>query len=168
MAPLLRFPKNPRRVTALAAVVGLATIVAPAVMAAPASAGKSTSNCAPPSSIVTSYPTPAPAYSVTARNYGIEKGKAKIFWKVPNTDWPSGYQLWMVILGSEGRCSKAAVNKPGNGCVKTAGKKGYSCILTRLPSGDTEFTVALWYQQKNSSASGPIAYSPPSNTVDVS
>lgn len=167
MLRLSPFSTSPLTVSTLAATLGLAAVLVPAVHTVPAvAAQKSVTNCSPPSPVDASVPAPPPAYNVSARNK-VEAGKVKIFWKVPSTSVPSGYLLAVRILGSQGRCSKSQENKPGQGCVKTAGKKGFSCILKKLDSGDTEFTVALWFEEPNGASYGPSSYSAPSSTLDV-
>lgn len=142
--------------------VGLASVLFPVLSATPAeAAAKTNTNCSP-NPVNTSIPTPAAATNVSARKYGVEKGKAKVSWSVTSALKPSGYQLYLAILTSGGRCTKGMPNTPGRFCVKV----GYSCILKRLPSGNTEFQVALWYQSKSGST-GPVVYSTWSDTVDV-
>ena len=87
---------------ALAASVGLAAVLLPVVNAAPAAGAAKTNTDCSPNPVTSSIPTPAAATNVSARRYGVERGKAKVFWSVTSALQPSGYQLYVAILTSGG------------------------------------------------------------------
>lgn len=145
-----------------------AAVLLSVVNVGPAAAGyavKTTTNCSP-GSVDASIPTPTAATDVSAARYGAVKGKAKVTWAQTNQRYPNPYTLYFRVFTSNGRCTASKEYKTGGTCLNF--KKGSTgeCKMKRLPSGDTEFRVALWYQDP-SGAAGAVTYSAWSNTVNV-
>jgi hypothetical protein len=157
-----------RPVAKLAVSLACAAVVFSVVNAGPAAAGyavKTITNCSP-GQVDTTIPTPTAATDVSAARYGAVKGKAKVSWAQTNQRYPNPYTLFFRVLTSNGRCTAAKEYKTGGTCLNF--KKGSTavCKMKRLPSGATEFRVALWYQDP-SGAAGAVTYSAWSNTVNV-
>ena len=128
----------------LAAPLGAAPAIAAPVVHAPAT-------------VDPSIPTPPTATDVRAKRK-VMRGKAKVWWSVPNTPNPSGYYLLAQVYGSNGGGSKSVVAQPG-------GTRHW--IVKHLPKGPTTFTVQLWYQPNLSTTQGPATTSAPSNSVKI-
>lgn len=136
--------------------------------AGPASAGypvKTTTNCSP-GQVTAGIPTPTAATDVSAARYGAIKGKAKVTWAQTNQRYPNPYTLYFRVFTSNGRCTSSKEYKTGGTCLNF--KKGSTavCKMKRLPSGGTEFRVALWYEDP-SGAAGAVIYSEWSNSLNV-
>ncbi|MBM3686800.1 MAG: hypothetical protein FJW85_07335 [Actinobacteria bacterium] len=152
----------------LAATAALAVVLIPAVYAGPAGADdadKTTTNCSP-GQVNTAIPTPTAATSVTAAKYGAIKGKAKVTWSQSNQRYPNPYTLYFRVLTSDGRCTSSKEYKTGGTCLEFKKGSTWACKMKRLPSGSTEFQVALWYQDATGAA-GPVTISAWSNAVNV-
>lgn len=136
--------------------------------AGPAGAGypvRTTTNCSP-GQVNAEIPTPTAATDVSAARYGAIQGKAKVTWAQTNQRYPNPYTLYFRVFASNGRCTASKEYKTGGTCLNF--KKGSTavCKMKRLPSGSTEFRVALWYEDPSGTA-GAVTYSEWSNTLNV-
>ena len=141
----------------LAVTLGVAGVLLPVVMAAPAMAGAKVKSkyCLNNPPIDTSLPTPSAATDVSARKYGVIKGKAKVSWRGRPAGL-AGYQGWWQIATSGGECTRAK---------STTLQRD---VVTRVPSGSTQFQVVFWYTKMSDYLTyGPASYSVWSNTVNV-
>ena len=160
--------KYPMTVFSLTAVMGLAaslTLVVNAVPVAASGAVKTTTNCSP-GPVDAAVPTPTAAAGVSAARYGAVKGKAKVTWTQSNQRYPTGYTLYFRLITSNDRCTATKEYKMGGTCLYSKSGVTWACKIKRLPSGNTEFQVALWYQDFSGN-NGPITYTPWSNAVNV-
>lgn len=155
-------------VSKVAATAALAVVLIPGVHAGPAGAGgavKTTTSCSS-GQVNTAIPTPTAAMSVTAAKYGAIKGKAKVTWTQSNLRYPNPYTLYFRVLTSNGRCTGSKEYKVGGTCLQFTKGSTWVCKMKKLPSGSTEFQVALWYQDATGAA-GPVTISAWSNAVNV-
>ena len=158
--------KHPLTVFSLTAVMGLAAILILVVNAVPVAASgavKTTTNCSP-GPVDAAVPTPTAAAGVSAARYGAVK--AKVTWTQSNQRYPTGYTLYFRLITSNDRCTATKEYKMGGTCLYSKSGVTWACKIKRLPSGNTEFQVALWYQDFSGN-NGPITYSPWSNAVNV-
>ncbi|MEX1210942.1 MAG: hypothetical protein WEA35_08765, partial [Candidatus Nanopelagicales bacterium] len=121
---------------------------------------------ASPGPVDTAIPTPTAAAGVSATRYGSVSGKAKGTWTQSDQRYPTGYTLYFRLITSNDRCTYTKNYEMGGTCLNSKSGVTWACKIKRLPSGNTEFQVALWHQDF-SGADGPIAYSTWSNTVNV-
>jgi len=126
---------------------------------------KTTTNCSP-GQVNTAIPTPTPATDVSAARYGAVRGKAKVTWTQTNMRYPNPYTLYFRVLTSNGRCTASKEYKPSGSCLRYKNGSTWACKIKRLPSGNTEFRVALWYEDP-SGAAGAVTYSAWSSALNV-